>query len=311
MPEPTSLHKDAILSNMSVQYKNDTLIWPQVMPLVKVNKRSDAYYVYTKADSYTIPDDFLGPKSLPNEYDWGVSEGNYSVKDHGLGDWLPQAVIDNADNPLRAEIDTNDYLNRLLELAQEQRVATVIFTAANYPTGNKVTLAGDDQWSGSTDDPIDDVQTAIDACFQRANTLVFGLETWQVFRKLPEILDAVKSATRFQSSGGLATQSEVASLFDVERVLIGRARYNTAKEGQTASYSRLWGKHMAALYVEPNPGIRSIAFGVTFAESFKMTSRDFDPKRGIKGAHFIKVAWNSDEKVIASDVGYLITDAVA
>ena len=41
-----------------------------------------------------------------------------------------------------------------------------------------------------------------------------------------------------------------------------------------------------------------------------MTMRDFDPKRGVKGAHYIKVAWNSDEKIVASDLGYFIQDAV-
>ena len=109
----------------------------------------------------------------------------------------------------------------------------------------------------------------------------------------------------------MASGQEVAQLFEVERVLIGRSRYNTAKQGQAASYSRLWGKHCAALYVEPNPGIRTITFGVTFVESLRATYRDFDGKRGIKGAHYIRPAWNSDEKVIASDCGYLIEDAVA
>ena len=132
------------------------------------------------------------------------------------------------------------------------------------------------------------------------------------FRALPEVLDAVKGATRFQGSpGGLATKTEVASLLEVDKLLVGRARYNTSKEGQTASYSRLWGKHMAALHVVKNPGIKSITFGLTISEMLRQTQRDFDKKRGVKGAHYFKVAWNSDEKVIASDLGYFIEDAVA
>ncbi|MDP2689509.1 MAG: hypothetical protein Q8P48_05295, partial [Deltaproteobacteria bacterium] len=168
------------------------------------------------------------------------------------------------------------------------------------------------QWGGSADDPIGDIMTAVEGCFMRANTLIFGLDAWIKFRQLPEILDAVKSSTRFQDSpGGLATQSEVASLFDVDRILIGRSRYISTAEGQTPTYTRLWGKHCAALHVVPNPGIRSITFGATFSETTRITMRDFDPKRGVKGAHYIKTAWNSDEKVIASDLGYFIQDAVA
>lgn len=312
MPEPNQLHIDAIMSNLSIQYRNEELIWRYLMPQIKVGKRSDKYWKYNRVDSYTIPNDQIGPIALPNEYDWGVADENYSVVDHAVGGWLSQEAINNSDNPLQPEVDENDFLNKLTELAQEKRVADIVFSAASYPVGNKVQLTGNDQWGGSSDDPIDDITEAIEACFTRANVLVMGQAAWKKFRKLPEILDAVKGSSRYQGSpGGLATAPEVAGLFEVDRVVVGRARYNVSKEGQTASYPRLWGKHCAALYVDPNPGIKTITFGLTISEMLKQTQRDFDKKRGIKGAHYFKVAWNSDEKIVASDVGYLIEDAVA
>jgi hypothetical protein len=312
MPEAKSLHIDAILSNLSIKYRNEAMLWPMVMPMVKVGKRSDKFWKYTKEDSYRLYDDKIGPKSMPNEVDWSTVSDNYSVDDHAFGDWLPQEVIDNADNPLQPEMDTNDFLNLLLDISQEKRVADIVFAAATYPTGNKVTLSGTSQWGQSADDPVKDVLTAVEGTFIRANTLIFGQEAWQVFRRLPEVLDAVKGATRQQATpGGLATMNEIAGLLEVDNVFVGRARYITSKEGQTPTYSRLWGKHCVAMYVEKNPGIRSITFGVTFAEMLRETQRDFDPKRGVKGAHYIKVAWNSDEKVIASDLGYMIENAVA
>ncbi|HDH51225.1 MAG TPA: hypothetical protein ENH31_00375 [Nitrospirae bacterium] len=312
MPEPKALHVDSILSNLSIKYFNAAMIWALIMPLVKVNKRSDKFTKYNKADSFKLVDDKIGPKSLPNEVDWGVSNDNYSVNDHALGDWLPQETIDNADNPIQPELDTNDFINLLLDIAQEKRVADLVFAAGTYPAGNKVQLSGTGQWSGSADDPIGDLLTAVESCFVRANTLVFGADVWKIFRKLPEVLDAVKGATRYQGSpGGLASTSEVASLLEVENVLVGRSRYITTKEGQTPTYARLWGKHCAAMFVEKSPGIRSITFALTIAEMLRQTQRDFDPKRGIKGAHYIKVACNTDEKVIANDLGYFIEDAVA
>ncbi len=311
MLEPKALHINRPLSNLSVQYKNEAMIWREILPVIRVGERSDVYFKYTKENAYRLADDKIGPKSLANEISLEVSTDNYSVKDHALADWLPQETIDNADAPLSPAIDVNDNLNMLLDVAQEKRAADLVFAAATYPTGNKVTLSGTAQWGQSADAPISDIQTAIETCFQRANTLVFGLDAWLVFRRLPEILDAVKSSTRSQSTpGGLATAPEVASLFDVDRILIGRSRYITSKEGQTATFARLWGKHMAALHVLPSPGIRSITFGATFSESERLTMTEFDVKRGVKGAQYIKVGWNSDEKVIASDLGYLITDAV-
>ena len=315
MPPIGSLHIDQALTNLSVRYQNQAMIWPAVLPLIPVNKRSDKYFVYNKEDSFTLADDTVFPKAMPNEMDWGTSTGNYSVTDHAFADWLPEEVIENADVPLQPEVDTNDYLNLLLDVAQENRAASLVFNAANYNASNQVTLSGTSQWSNAASTPISDIQNAIESCFGpggRANTLVLGIDTWKALRINPQILDAVKAATRLQSSnGGVATRDEVATLFEVDQILVGRARYNTAKQGQTASFSRLWGKHAAALYVEKSPGIRSITFGATFCETRRQTQRDFDVKRGVKGAHYIKVVWNSAEVVIANDAGYFIQNATA
>ncbi len=315
MPPVGQLHIDQALTNLSVRYQNQAMIWQNILPIIPVNKRSDKYFVYNKADSFTLADDTIFPKSMPNEMDWGTSTGNYSVKDHAFGDWLPEEVIENADVPMQPEVDTNDFLNLLLDIAQENRVASIVFSSSNYASGNTTTLSGSAQWSGASSTPISDIQNAIESCYGpngRANTLVFGIDTWKALRSNPQILDAVKAATRLQSSnGGLASRDEVATLFEVEQILVGRSRYNTAKQGQTASFARLWGKHAAALYVEKTPGIRSITFGATFCETRRQTQRDFDVKRGIKGAHYLKVVWNSAEVVIANDCGYFIENATA
>ena len=140
---------------------------------------------------------------------------------------------------------------------------------------------------------------------------MFGLEAWTVFRKLPEIVTAIKAMAGVTLDSGRVSAADVAAFFEVDRVVIGRVRYNTAKPGQAPSYTRLWGKHMAALHVNTNPGIKTIMFGATICQMQRTTARDFDPKRGTEGAHYIRPAWNSDEKIAASDCGYFIEDAVA
>jgi hypothetical protein len=313
MPEPQNLHIDVGLTNLSVQYRNEDLIWKQLMPIVKVGKRSDKYWVYNKADSYTVPDDTIGPVALPNEYDWGVAPNNFSVTDHALAGWVPQEDVDNADAPLQPMVDTNDFLNKLLDLAQEQRVAAKVFNAANYSANNILTLSGTSQWDQSAGNPIENLLGAIEACFERANTVVMGADLWAVFRQLPTILDAVKSPSRFQDTpGGVATVEEMKGLFDIPNWIVGRSRYNSAAEGASPAYSRLWpSNYCAVLYVNPHPGIKQITWGVTFSETLRIAYRGFDGKRGIKGAHYLKVAWNQSSQVVANDVGYLIENPIS
>ncbi len=311
MPEARTLHIDKTLTDFSLKYRNEQMIWPAVFPAIKVEKRSDKYMKYNKADSYRLIDDKIGPKSMANEGDWGVSTGNYSVKDHAFADWLPQEAIDNADNPLTPEIDTVDFINMMLDIAQERRVSSAVFNSSNYASAQKTTLSGTSQWGQSADDPIGNLITAVESCFIRANTLVIGADAWMILRKLPELLDAVKGSTRYQGSpGGLVQTGELAGLLELENVLVGRGRYISSAEGQTETYARLWGKHAVACYVVSNPGVKSITFGATFVETPRQIQRDFDIKRGIKGAHYIKGVWNSDEQFIAADLGYMIENAV-
>lgn len=313
MPEPQTLHIDQALTNFSLQYQNEAFIWDKVMPSLKVNKRSDKYFVYNKDQRFRIPDDKIGPKGMANEMELIMDDpGNYSVKDHSLADYVTVEEEQNADTPLAPRTDVTQLLMERLHLAQEKRVADTAFNANNYPTANKVALSGNSQWGGSSQDPINDILTGLDKAFMRPNKIVFGADAWKVFRTSPKVLDAVKSSSRLQAAeGGIATAPEVANLFEVDEIIIGRARYTASKQGQAATYSRLWGKHCALLYVAKEPTIRSVTFGVTFVEMLFTTFSVFDEKRGVKGATYIKSAWNSDERVIASDVGYFIQDAVA
>jgi hypothetical protein len=313
MPEPQNLHIDVGLTNLSVKYSNDDLIWRQVMPPVKVAKRSDDYWVYNKIDSYTIADDTIGPKGLPNEYDWGATPTPFRVTDRALSTWVPQEDVDNADAPLQPMVDANDFLNLLLDLAQENRVAQTVFNSANYAASNILTLSGTSCWDQSAGNPIENILGAQVACFKKANTVVMGADLWAVFRQLPQILDAVKSPSRYQNTpGGVATIEEMKGLFDIPNWLVGNARYNAAGYGLAASYARLWpSNYCAVLYIEPHPGLKTITWGATLAETLRLTYHDFEGKRGVKGAHFLKVAWNQVQQVIAPDVGYLIANPLS
>lgn len=312
MPEPTTLYTDRRLSNVSIKYTNEELIAALCMPFVKVPKLSGLFVKYDKDERFTLPDDRIGPKSVANEIDFSVSDGTYAVKDRGLSEFVSIQEEDNQDAPLSVRTDATEFLTELLLLAYEKRVADVVFAQATYPAANRVQLSGTGQWGGSADDPIGDIMTGLDTAFLRPNKMVFGADAWRTFRKLPEILDAVKGATRSQTAGGgVASRADIAALFEVDQVLVGRGRYNSAKKGQTATYVRLWAKHCALLHVKPRPTIRSVTFGSTFHEMNRMTQVIPEPKRGTKGGNLIKITWNTDENVVASDLGYYVEDAVA
>ena len=304
------VHTDARLTNVSIKYMNPRTIWREVMPVTRVMKRSDRYSIFDKSNVYDVLDDNVAPHAMPNEIQWKVSTDNYSVDDHAFGIWVAQEEMDNADAPLRPLVNATESLSDRLELAQERRVAQLIFATATYASGNSAARSNTAAWGAATSDPIEDILEAIEKPLMHANTIVFGQEAWTDFRSHERVLRAVKGLTtrRSEEIGGLATTEEVKALFDVDKVLVGKCRYNTAKKGQTESYSYVWGKQVACLYVHQGPlAPNTITFGTTFMNKERMVTRMFDPKPGVSGSHYIKASWNSDEKIVAQDLGFLYT----
>lgn len=313
MPEATDVHVDAVLTRYSQQYKNMPFIAGEALPTLKLVKRSDVWFVYDKDERFTRRDSKSGPRSKGNEIDFNVTTENYSVTDYELRDFVSNTEKENQDQPLDVRRDAADLVMELLMLDQEFRTATLLQTDATYPAANRVTLAGTDQWTDKTNStPVDDILLGLDVAFMRPNTVIFGADSWRSFRVHPQVLDAVKGSNRHQTAGGgIAMREDVAALFEVDKVLVGRSRYNVAKRGQVASYSRLWLDNCLLLHLNPQLSPRSITFGCTISNKLPLT-RSWDmPGRGSSGGEMISTSLTSDEKIKAPDLGYFIKDTNA
>ena len=311
--EPKEVTPSLILTNFSLAHRNLDVIWRAVMPIIQVPKRQGFYWEQNKADNFTLIDDSLSPNAAVNENGTVFSKKPYAVESKGTGDWISQEELDEEDgiNILTTQTEVN---NDLLELRQDKRVADLVFASANYPTANKVVLSGVNQWSDTTSNPIKEISTGMLAMLARGNLLVFGAETWEAFRRHPQILDAVKASTRNQgAAGGLASDSEIGALFttnpqDPVRVVVGQSKYTT---DSGATFTRVWGKHCAIIRTTANPTRRSQIFGATISQNLRSTGTFFDGTRGESGSTLVKTTWNRTEIIMAADVGYFIENAVA
>jgi hypothetical protein len=309
-----SVHNDRLLTNFSLDYKNPDYIWPLIAPMVSVKNRSDKYAIYSKGMNITAFNDDLAPNAMSNEANFDYETATYAVMDRGLHGWVAQTEINNADTPLSPLMDMTDFLMNNIWLNTEIRVAAKVFATGSYASGYTETLAGNDQWnSGNAAATIlVDHMTAIETPWKRANVLIYGQDTWNYVRTDSKILDAVKGSTRYQTNnGGIATAEELLELFGVDMILVGRSRYNSAAKGQTVVKANIWGKHMAALYVDPSAGLRSMTFMKSFVSTMRNVYTEFDRKRGTEGSTFVGVTHAADEKVVANDCGYLFYNAIA
>lgn len=299
-----------VLTAIARMYANQAYIADQVLPRKPVGSEVFKYMEYVKDERFTIPDTKVGRTGKPNELEFGATEKEASTEDYGLEAPIPQKDLEQSApnyNPLQVHTEG---LAELIALDREKRVADLVFAAATYPSGNKTTLSGTDQWNDTSNStPIDDILSALDSMMVPANVLVLGQAVWTKLRTHPQIAKAIHGNS---GDTDIVTRAQVAALFELQEIVVGTGWVNTAKPGQTASYARLWGKHASLIHRNPQAHTQAgITFGLTAQWGDRVAGSWEDRDIGLRGGTRVRVGEAVKELVIASDAGYFFENAVA
>jgi len=309
---PGSVHVDSALATVSIQYANEDYIGLELMPAVQVPKLSDVYFIYDKRNRLAYPDDYMGARSSANELTESRSQGNYSCRPYAYKNYIDALTLANQDAPLNEMVDLVASVVEAIAFRRELRIATALTTSGNYASGNTAAISAGSRWdTAGGGNPIKDIQAGIAALWNgRGPSRKVGfcdLDTWNVLARHPAILDLFKYNG---SSPGLATPTMLASWFDLDELLVAKARKDTANEAQTASYSRIWGNCFGILRVASTASLRNAAFGYTMQFGQVQTDEWFDQSVGTKGGYYARVSTHEDHKIVANDTGYLITTPI-
>ncbi len=309
-----------VLTAIAIGYSNPavTLIADRVLPRVPVGGEKFKWMEYPLAEGFTVPETKVGRMSSPNRVEFTAAEKDASTDDYGLDDVVPNSDIKEAERQRAAGLSNYDPRARategvtnLVQLAREVRVAGLIHNAANYASTRKVTMSGTSQLSDyANSKPIDVLLTAIDGPLVfRANTLVMGQPVWAKLRSHPDLVNAVRGNL---TNKGVITREELAALLEIKQVLVGESFVNTARKGQDVSLGRVWGKHIAALYIDPAAtNQRGVTFGFTAECGNRIAGTLQDPDIGLEGGERVRVGEKVKELIVAKDAGYFIENAVA
>jgi hypothetical protein len=300
-----------------LSYQNQEHIADLVCPEVPVEAETFKYYKYNKEDFFRITETQVGRLGQPNQVEFGGTEETAFVVDHGLDAFVPQKDIDNAPPGYDPRAQHIYGITERVKLAREKRVADLFTTAGNYAASNRQTLSGSSQFSHADSDPFDLIMTAMDGMLVRPNIAILNRPSWTKLRRNPKLTAALASPANGNSSttsanGAPASLQAVAELLELDRIYIGAAWNTTTKEGQTASYTRLWGNHMALLHQRPMASLRNggITFAATAAYGPPVAGTMFDPRIGLRGAYQCRAGNSLRELVVANDAGYLLSNVI-
>jgi hypothetical protein len=329
-PLPGDVHVNRPLTNILVGYMQNAaaFVADRVFPNVPVQKQSDRYFVYNRGDFYrdTMAKRAPGTESAGDGFKVDNTPSYFCDK------WALHKDIDddlraNADDPLNLDRDTTLFLAQKAMLNREASFVTNYFTTGVWtgagvdvsgvsasPAGNSVL-----QWNDSNSTPITDVKnyatTVQGATGYRPNKLVLGRQVWDQLSEHPDIVARIQYSSS-NTNPAIVSKQAVASLFEIDEVLVMEAVKNTAAEGATDSVSFIGGKSALLVYAAPNASIMQPSAGYTFSwtgllGAGAMGGRTKTMRLDWLNSDRVEVEQAYAQKVVAADLGVFFSSVVA
>lgn len=173
---------------------------------------------------------------------------SYDCKEHGVEEVVDDLLIERYGDIIKAEsIAQERAIDRILRKL-EYDIAAAVFNTTTW-TGASLTTAVTTAWTtAATATPIDDVDAAIEKVVtssgMRPNTLILSDYALTAFKRTSQVEDLLKYSGR-DDPKNLGVISGLKELLDLDKIIVARGMKNTADEGQSASFSRLWSATMA------------------------------------------------------------------
>lgn len=322
-----NVHVNVPLSNLAIRYMPlmDGFIADEVAPRIPVVNESNLYYTWQQADFFSVDvSDLVPDRGTPREVDFTQTTASYTANRRELGWTISTRERNNADSQLDLETAKQQGVLARLALLREARVAALLKAGGTTTVLGEVITGGLDSSMTAAANPKWDVSTTLFSDF--ANAIMLGIRAMrQTIGVRPNtiiipayVAEGMQKSGIFTAAGGpisTYTGAPEGNPYFSEfpllptrimgmRVLVPGNIKNTAKEGQTASYSDIWGKDVTLLYVTSGPSMTIPSVAYTFQAEALLTRQSRDDVRRLD-EYFI--GNTIAEKVTAAFAGYTVT----
>ena len=316
MPQPTSsqVHVDAILTNISVAYMQmaDNFIATKVFPVVPVSKQSDKFFTYTKNDWFRDEAQRRADATESAGGGYNLSTDSYQADVYAFHKDIGDQTRANADAPINVDREAAEFVTGRMLLKMETQFVSNFFTTSVWATDSTPTNLWNDY---TASDPIGDIETGkrtiLSTTGYEPNTLVLGYDTFIQLKNHPDLVDRIK-----YTSSQVLSESLMASLFGVPRVMVAKSLKATNNEGATGAYAFNYGKNALLTYSAPSAGLLQPSGG--YVMSWTGVSQGIGATIGVSRmrmeqfkADRIEAEVAFDMKVIGSDLGFFFNGCVA
>lgn len=293
--------QDKILTSIAQGYADQRFVSDEIFKDTQVERASDKFPLWDDHRFVDYGEGLKRPLRVPaKQKDWDApTYDTYSCSRYSLGDRIEKIEIQHSMYEiLNEEVEDSMFL---LKVAREKARATLLSNSTNYPAGNKITPAT--KWDDASVNIVKEIDLIKDVVSQKlgieANTVLMGKDVFLKLKEKSELSEKIKYTQK-----DLVTTDLMASLFGVEKVLVGESLFKASKTG---ALTRMWGNMLLVCYVNPRSG-RKIP---TFARGFRLKGFP-EVKKWVEQADMLnfRVDLWYDDKITGPNAGYLVTNPV-
>jgi len=310
--EDLMLGQRKVLTNIALGYTNDVFVAKKLLPEVSVTSLAIMIPTYGKDHFrvYNTERALRGKQKLldPTSY----SKVDINLHEHGLGYPIDiREMAASKEMQINLEIYGAKLVKDAIELGDEVRIADMVQDAANYESGNKVTLTGDDQWSDSDSKPINQIDAGKEAIRGKTgkypNVMVTGHKAFNTLKANKQITDAIFGIDK----PGIPTLAQIEEKLGL-KIYVGSSQYIELATGET--FNDVWGDNAILAYSPTNAQGKGNMFTPAFGYSFNYAGLPSFKTYWQDNAEDVKIVDGRTYSAVAmlmSTAGYLIKDTNA
>jgi hypothetical protein len=310
-----------LLTELTVDYSQgirEKNIASLLFPRISVSKPTGEYVAFDKDNMLKVGDDAFDDNGQSKQAMVGGTKVPYSTRQRGLHDHYPLTEAEVREGPFAiSDKNITERLVTQLELNKEYRVAQKVMNLA----GRVTALAGAGETaankftSGAANngDPFAAIQNGIAQCFYRPNLMIISDSVFDVLEYHPDLLAKLGESNMIKQ----VNEETLAKLFRVQRVVRAQGKGDASKKNVSGALTLtgLWGNSIIMAYVDNRPFYPSmgaelvVKYSGSSSEGYIVRTWD-DERAGLKGEHFVQVGYESDERVVCSDLIYVLKDCI-
>lgn len=309
---------DPILTNVIQGYANSELVGSNLFPAVPVSQ-SGGQIIEFGREAFKLYNARRSPGGATRRIQMGYLGKPFALVQDSLEAIVPREYLRDAKAVPGIDLSTRAVLvtMKALQLQLEVDQATLATTVANYSaTSSSVTLSGTTQWSNvssnvSTANPLVDIDVAREKIRSLTgiypNTLLLSAKAFNAVKNNTNVIARLQYNAMVSPDATTITTTMLAGLFNVEKVIVGRAIYFNDANVSTD----IWGNDAVLAYVpQLSQNIEEPSYGYSYTMQGNPTVEqayfDNNSKSWVYGVNYERVPVLSG---IAS--GYLFKSAAA